>query len=86
MLWEDRHAHVLAVCGGGQFECGPAAHRHCIPGSWQCDGDNDCGDGSDEQPAMCGQLIDLRRTKLVAAAIFYRSKDVKLNFYASLLA
>ncbi|KAA0193938.1 hypothetical protein HAZT_HAZT000341, partial [Hyalella azteca] len=29
-------------------------HR-CIPGTWHCDGDDDCGDGADEPEEYCGQ-------------------------------
>jgi len=36
-------------CDSDQFEC-PSGW--CIPDSWICDGDNDCGDMSDEQ--NCG--------------------------------
>ena len=32
-------------CSGVHFAC---ANGKCIVKSWWCDGDNDCGDGSDE--------------------------------------
>ncbi|XP_078593117.1 sortilin-related receptor-like isoform X1 [Branchiostoma floridae x Branchiostoma japonicum] len=42
-----------ATCPGDQFTC---SNEHCIPMSWICDHDNDCGDFSDEQncpPSTC---------------------------------
>lgn len=30
------------------FHC--AVTQKCIPKSWVCDGDNDCGENEDEQP------------------------------------
>ena len=32
-------------CGYDSFLCD---NGNCIPSSWECDSDNDCGDGSDE--------------------------------------
>ena len=35
----------LPACGEGEFTC---ANSKCIRERWACDGDNDCGDESDE--------------------------------------
>uniref|UniRef100_A0A8C1TDN1 Low density lipoprotein receptor-related protein 4 n=1 Tax=Cyprinus carpio TaxID=7962 RepID=A0A8C1TDN1_CYPCA len=38
-------------CGRNHFTCAVSAFGECtcIPAQWQCDGDNDCGDHSDEE-------------------------------------
>jgi len=32
----------------------------CVSKHWTCDGDQDCSDGSDEEPRMCKEVIDRR--------------------------
>lgn len=39
-----------STCNDGEFMC---LNKRCINGEWKCDGDDDCGDGSDENKDDC---------------------------------
>ena len=38
------------TCASSDFSC---TNGHCVSRSWVCDGDDDCGDRSDEEPQQC---------------------------------
>lgn len=42
---------TICTCPRNQFACAPTSRGECtcIPENWHCDGDNDCGDQSDEK-------------------------------------
>ena len=42
---EDERDCPPKKCPENHFKC---ANDKCVPNVWVCDGDNDCGDGSDE--------------------------------------
>lgn len=48
-------------CGRNHFTCAVSAFGECtcIPAQWQCDGDNDCGDHSDEDGCSKNTILDL---------------------------
>lgn len=48
------------TCEPYQFRC---KNNRCVPGRWQCDYDNDCGDNSDEE--KCGRWSGVGLWELV---------------------
>lgn len=61
-------------CSGGAFECD---NGRCIPTGYVCDGDDDCGDSSDDNRQKCGENLISRlvtdETKMAAGGIFGKS-------------
>lgn len=41
------------TCGVDEFRCKDSGR--CIPARWKCDGEDDCGDSSDEPKEECGR-------------------------------
>lgn len=39
-------------CHEDEFHCD---NNKCKPLMWRCDGEDDCGDSSDEDPELCGK-------------------------------
>lgn len=48
---------VVRTCPLDEFQCN---NTLCKPLAWKCDGEDDCGDNSDENPEECGEALRAR--------------------------
>lgn len=48
--WLSFSLAVKKTCAESDFVC---ISGQCVPNRWQCDGDPDCEDGSDESAELC---------------------------------
>lgn len=48
-------------CPQDEFQCN---NTLCKPLAWKCDGEDDCGDNSDENPEQCSECSLVNRTHL----------------------
>lgn len=62
-------ASAECSCGRNHFTCAVSAFGECtcIPAQWQCDGDNDCGDHSDEDGCSEFMLLSLGFTSFLSS-------------------
>ncbi|XP_035685718.1 complement component C6-like [Branchiostoma floridae] len=61
----DKTCPLTSGCTSGQFKC--VTTGRCVPASFRCNGDDDCGDESDEQE--CSEVQDLCEGKDVEDVI-----------------
>lgn len=63
-------------CPLDEFQCN---NTLCKPLGWKCDGEDDCGDNSDENPEECGENLCFS-----ASAGTVSASDICLNMVFSL--
>ena len=72
-IFLDFFSFFLVQCSSTEFKC--ADGRKCIPSSYLCDDDNDCGDNSDESNCP-GKISDWPGCPNPKTEILYHQKPL----------
>ena len=56
-------------CPADEFQCN---NTLCKPLAWKCDGEDDCGDNSDENPEECSECSLVDHTHVECLSVFIR--------------
>ena len=57
-------------CPLDEFQCN---NTLCKPLAWKCDGEDDCGDNSDENPEVCSECSLVHHSQLEEACFYNRA-------------
>ena len=68
------------TCPSSEFTCDNGG---CVSRSWLCDGDDDCGDNSDETGQQCGEIC---LKKLIYLSWMCRKKGISIVFVQNYMA
>ena len=67
------------TCPSSEFTCDNGG---CVSRSWLCDGDDDCGDNSDETGQQCGEIC----LKKLCLSWMCRKKGISIVFVKNYMA
>ena len=67
------------TCEASKFNC---RNGKCISRMWACDGDDDCGDNSDEDEKYCSEFDILVELVLLIYRCFESQNSWATNFYS----
>lgn len=72
------------TCGVDEFRCKDSGR--CIPARWKCDGEDDCGDASDEPKEECGKNIPsfLKQIVMLGFSSFWFFYVIDCNIFCDL--
>lgn len=67
------------MCGVDEFRCKDSGR--CIPARWKCDGEDDCGDASDEPKEECGKIGGKKGNRVSDWEDIWWKRELQSYFY-----